>query len=1652
MIFKKLLKLSLITCLLFCTFNSFGQAGDYSFSVSTSAFTPLGTGATRLTVLEGDDEVVSMPLGFTFEFEGAPYTTAVASSNGFLSFNAGAGSNLGNNLSGGPNSIRPLIAPLWDDLDGGNVTTTRALYETSGTSPNRVFTIEYRDWSWNWQATVAVVSFQIKLYETTNEVEFHYDLVSPASINSPSASIGLSGVGSFLSVYDTSATPVVSKLTEFNQIDSVVTGRVFSFLPPSCVAPAGGTFSFIGTDSVQFNFFSGTSAGPFEVEFGPVGFTQGTNSSNFITVTDTFANINSLAAATTYEIYVRLDCGGGSQSGWAGPFAFTTNCVPLNAPFVENFDGSGWVSGTGSTNAGDALGNCWSRSANSGFFWGTRSGSTGSGSTGPSDDFNVGGNYVFTETSSGSTGDSVYLTSPFINISSLTTPFLSFYYHLYGATMGTLYVEINDGTGWQNNIFNISGQQQSSSAAPFIKGFVNISNLTLASDTIQFRFLGVKGTSFTGDMAIDQVRLDEAPTCTEPLLISGAFVSRDSIVVRWDSIATAYNVEYGPSGFALNTGTTVAVTDTFAGIGGLMPNTTYDFYVISDCSGSGNGLSLPTGPAIITTLCNALSVPFTETFNSTSVTENCWTVLDVNNDGRTWDLDRTFNTLNGDQTAYIGAGFTPNNNDWMISPALSFTGNEQLAYYYRAASSFSPSEFMVLVSTTGVNPADFQDTIIPLRTYNSTTYQRETVDMSLFNSDIYIAWVLPQGTVGGSGIYIDSVLVEALPPCPAPSLLTASNISAFQADLGWTNPNATAWNIEIGPAGFIQGSGTVTAVTSNPYTAMSLTQNTCYDYYVQRDCGANGLSSWAGPFNFCTPPTCPAPTNLGVDPTSLTINSASIYFTPGVATNFNVEFGASGFTLGTGNHLQVTNDTVLLSGLSSGTEYEFYVRDSCSATDTSTWAGPISFVTPFNTNYLQDFNAGGQPFGWIEAKGLLTSNTTFTSAFSSWGPGPLGDGTLNSTSATRANIWTTNQFEWNISPSIYLNPTSTNLQVEFDAAVMTFSGSAQGYFDADDSLSIVISTDNGATWSNTNVIWTATAGDTINVAGEHIIVPLTGYSGYVRFGIYGTSKVGAGADNYFSVDNFEVRTPRACATPTLDSIAGVTTTSASVYWTNGAASASSWDIILTSGSQPASAGVVTTVATSGSYSFTNLTNATAYCVYLVETCINGISDTAGPICFSTPCLPTTLPYLETFTNSLGCFTAIDGGATPDTWTWVSNYVDFTGSQTVDGQPGFALLDDDGAGSAALLDNEIIESVTIDASVATAPVILEFDHYYRNIGNDSVAVDVFNGTSWNTVVSYNSTQGAWGLPAHDSIDISAFTSSNMKVRFRYHDGGSWAWYWAVDNIEIYESSACVAPANLDTVSVACDAASVTWVSNASSLSSIVEYGPAGFTLGAGIRTANATAPFAITSLTPSTAYEFYVRSVCAAPDSSTWSGPFAFTTDVAPTITAAFTSNQTTATLTSAKVDFDASTSVGATAYAWDFGNGQTGTGVNASATYAKDSSYTVCLVITGTCGSVDSICNTVIVQGVSLEENAFSTVLTLFPNPSKGVFNLSVGNSKKRFDVEILDLSGRVIYRATNLEPKQNHLIDVTGEAAGLYMISVKGEGVLMNRRIVIEK
>jgi hypothetical protein len=267
-------KCLLFFALLLCNYLAIAQsASSYGFAATSGTYTQVNDGtATALPLVQADSYISpAQNIGFNFVYEGVTYTSFKMSSNGFISFGGASAALLTtNNFSTANTASRPILAPLWDDEDGNATGGSKALYELTGSAGSRVLTVEWRNWEWFYNSTTPTISFQVKLYETSNNIEFVYRQESgtPSGV---SASIGIgsatgSGSGSYLNV--TSVTvPAVSSTTVVTDISvRPPTGQVYTFTPPSPCngtpapgTPSGTLFPVCTGSTATINVTGGTS-------------------------------------------------------------------------------------------------------------------------------------------------------------------------------------------------------------------------------------------------------------------------------------------------------------------------------------------------------------------------------------------------------------------------------------------------------------------------------------------------------------------------------------------------------------------------------------------------------------------------------------------------------------------------------------------------------------------------------------------------------------------------------------------------------------------------------------------------------------------------------------------------------------------------------------------------------------------------------------------------------------------------------------------------------------------------------------------------------------------------------------------------------------------------------------------------------------------------------------------------------------------------------------------------------------------------------------------------------------------------------------------------------------------------------------------------
>ena len=341
-----------------------GQAINYSPATATnttSTFTALSATATTITVDNLDDSNSEpQPIGFTFNYNGQNFTQFVLNTNGVLKLGGTA-------LSGGFNNFltsddpadQNLLLPFGTDLEG---TASSFKVATTGSGTTRVCTIEWgnmRPFSFG-APQFTGFTFQVKLYETTNVVEFVYGPSTPGTsitfINS-AFGVGLKGSGSGFSqvVLATKAVsqawsaatflnnsypnPMAQRF-DYDRTTLADAGRTYRFTPVTCAPPTAVTFTGTTTSSTVLNFTAPSNGTAYTIVYGARGFNPTTGTPQAVAASP--YTITGLTIGTSYDLYIRSNCGATDQSVFSGPFAFRTTCAttaPVIAfPYTENFD------------------------------------------------------------------------------------------------------------------------------------------------------------------------------------------------------------------------------------------------------------------------------------------------------------------------------------------------------------------------------------------------------------------------------------------------------------------------------------------------------------------------------------------------------------------------------------------------------------------------------------------------------------------------------------------------------------------------------------------------------------------------------------------------------------------------------------------------------------------------------------------------------------------------------------------------------------------------------------------------------------------------------------------------------------------------------------------------------------------------------------------------------------------------------------------------------------------------------------------------------------------------------------------------------------------------------------------------------------------
>ncbi|OYT15899.1 MAG: hypothetical protein B7C24_10645 [Bacteroidetes bacterium 4572_77] len=155
------------------TFAQTSPVSDYIFGTQMSSYSEISGGVIHGSNLNDDESFNAIDLGFTFNYNATDYTQVSIQSNGYLAMGSSVietSTPLSDN-SGSDNVIAALLH--LKSKDNGEL-----MSKMEGSSPNRVFIVQWKNYQRDFDGLDEMLNFQIRLYETSNSIELIYGAIN----------------------------------------------------------------------------------------------------------------------------------------------------------------------------------------------------------------------------------------------------------------------------------------------------------------------------------------------------------------------------------------------------------------------------------------------------------------------------------------------------------------------------------------------------------------------------------------------------------------------------------------------------------------------------------------------------------------------------------------------------------------------------------------------------------------------------------------------------------------------------------------------------------------------------------------------------------------------------------------------------------------------------------------------------------------------------------------------------------------------------------------------------------------------------------------------------------------------------------------------------------------------------------------------------------------------------------------------------------------------------------------------------------------------------------------------------------------------------------------------------------------------------------
>lgn len=141
------------------------------------------------------------------------------------------------------------------------------------------------------------------------------------------------------------------------------------------------------------------------------------------------------------------------------------------------------------------------------------------------------------------------------------------------------------------------------------------------------------------------------------------------------------------------------------------------------------------------------------------------------------------------------------------------------------------------------------------------------------------------------------------------------------------------------------------------------------------------------------------------------------------------------------------------------------------------------------------------------------------------------------------------------------------------------------------------------------------------------------------------------------------------------------------------------------------------------------------------------------------------------------------------------------------------------------------------------------------------------------------------------------------------------------------------------------------------------------------------------------------------------------------------------------------TSLNASTYFWDFGNGQNSTDADPVVTYVQNGTFQIMLVAMNNCKQ-DTAYQTIVISTAGLIKTSKENDLDFFPNPSQEIIKLHC-SSGKTVSLQVFNTEGKKVMGLQNL--KSADIIDLSTLSNGVYFIHARSGTTQIYKKLVKE-